>query len=80
MLLIEIGRIMSIGFEQVYVFLNPLLFEVGDVFSTYIYRLGLGQGRFSYTTAVGLFNTLIGFLLLVGANKLSKRITEESLW
>ncbi|MDD3996996.1 MAG: ABC transporter permease subunit [Sphaerochaetaceae bacterium] len=80
LLLIEIGRIMSIGFEQVYVFLNPLLFEVGDVFSTYIYRLGLGQGRFSYTTAVGLFNTLIGFLLLVGANKLSKRITEESLW
>jgi putative aldouronate transport system permease protein len=80
MLLIDIGKIMTIGFEQVYVFLNPLLYEVGDVFSTYIYRLGLGQGRFSYTTAVGLFNTLIGFLLLVFANRLSRKLTDEGLW
>ncbi len=80
LLLIDIGKIMSIGFEQVYVFLNPILYEVGDVFSTYIYRVGLGQGKFSYTTAVGLFNTLIGFILLVLANKLSRKFTEEGLW
>ncbi len=80
LLLIDIGNIMNIGFEQVYVFLNPVLYQVGDVFSTYIYRVGLGQGRFSYTTAVGLFNTLIGFLLLVGANALSRKVTEEGLW
>jgi len=80
LLLIDIGNIMNIGFEQIYVFLNPILYQVGDVFSTYIYRVGLGQGKFSYTTAVGLFNTMIGFLLLLGANALSRKITEEGLW
>jgi putative aldouronate transport system permease protein len=80
LLLINIGHIMSVGFEQVYVFLNPMLYRVGDVFSTYIFRVGLGQGRFSYTAAVGLFNTLIGFGLLVFANWISRRMAEESLW
>ncbi|MDT4762174.1 ABC transporter permease subunit [Sphaerochaeta sp. PS] len=80
LLLIDIGRIMSVGFEQVYVYLNPILYEKGDVFATYVYRVGLGQGKFSYTTAVELFNTMIGLVLLVVANKISKRLTEESLW
>lgn len=80
LLLIDIGKIMSVGFEQVYVYLNPILYETGDVFATYVYRVGLGQGKFSYTTAVELFNTLIGLLLLVIANKISKKMTEESLW
>jgi len=80
LLLIDIGKIMSVGFEQVYVYLNPVLYETGDVFATYVYRVGLGQGKFSYTTAVELFNTLIGLLLLVVANRISKRMTEESLW
>lgn len=80
LLLISIGNIMSVGFEQIYVFLNPMLYRVGDVFSTYIFRVGLGQGRFSYTTAVGLFNTLIGFGLLVIANRMSQRFAEEGLF
>ncbi|MDX9985462.1 MAG: ABC transporter permease subunit [Sphaerochaeta associata] len=80
LLLIDIGKIMSVGFEQVYVYLNPILYETGDVFATYVYRVGLGQGKFSYTTAVELFNTLIGLLLLVIANKISRKMTEESLW
>lgn len=80
LLLIDIGKIMSVGFEQVYVYLNPILYEKGDVFATYVYRVGLGQGKFSYTTAVELFNTLIGLVLLVIANKISKKMTEESLW
>jgi len=80
LLLIDIGKVMNVGFEQVYVFLNPILYETGDVFATYVYRVGLGQGKFSYTTAVELFNTLIGLLLLVAANKISKKLTEESLW
>lgn len=80
LLLIDIGKIMSVGFEQVYVYLNPILYETGDVFATYVYRVGLGQGKFSYTTAVELFNTLIGLILLIIANKLSKKMTEESLW
>ena len=80
LLLIDIGKIMSVGFEQVYVYLNPILYETGDVFATYVYRVGLGQGKFSYTTAVELFNTLIGLVLLVLANKISKKLTEEGLW
>lgn len=80
LLLIDIGKIMTVGFEQVYVYLNPILYEKGDVFATYVYRVGLGQGKFSYTTAVELFNTLIGLVLLVAANKISRRLTEESLW
>ncbi len=80
LLLIRIGHIMSVGFEQIYVFLNPMFYQVGDVFATYIYRVGLGQGRFSYTTAIGLFNSLVGFGLLYVSNRISRKVAQESLW
>jgi len=59
---------------------NPVVYEVGDVIGTYVYRVGLGQMKYSYTTAVGLFQSVVGFILLVIANHLSRRYAETSMW
>lgn len=80
MLLLRIGSILDLGFEQIYSMLNPLVTETGEVFDTYIYRIGLLGGQFSYTTAIGLFKSVIGFILLVGANIISKRTTGSSIY
>lgn len=78
--LLKIGNIMDVGFEQVYVFLTPLTLPVGDVLDTYSYRIGIISGQYSLTTAIGLFKSVIGFVLLVLANKLSKSTTGEGLY
>ncbi len=80
LLLLRIGNILDLGFEQIYMLLNPLVWETGEVFDTYIYRVGLLGGQYSYTTAIGLFKSVVGLLLLVGANKLSKRMTGNSIY
>ncbi|KGX84569.1 ABC transporter permease [Pontibacillus marinus] len=80
LLLLKIGNILDLGFEQIYMLLNPLVRDTGEVFDTYIYRVGLLGGQYSYTTAIGLFKSVVGFILLVGANKLSKKITGNSVY
>lgn len=80
MLLLDIGRMMNVSFEQIYVLANPTVYETGDVISTYVYRLGLGQGRFSLTTAIGLFQSVVGFILLTTCNTLSRRVFDKGLW
>ncbi|AGC68611.1 carbohydrate ABC transporter membrane protein 1, CUT1 family [Thermoclostridium stercorarium subsp. stercorarium DSM 8532] len=80
MLLLDIGRIMNVSFEQIYVLANPTVYSTGDVISTYVYRVGIGNGRFSLTTAIGLFQSVIGFILLLICNAISKRCFEKSLW
>jgi putative aldouronate transport system permease protein len=80
LLLLKIGNVMDVGFEQVYIFLSPITYEVGEILDTYAYRLGIMNGQFSVTTAIGLFKSVIGFVLLVGANKISKSTTGESLY
>ncbi|WNR46098.1 ABC transporter permease [Paenibacillus roseipurpureus] len=80
LLLLKIGSVMDVGFEQIYIFLNPISYEVGEVLDTYAYRIGIQNGQFSATTAIGLFKSVIGFVLLVGANKLSKKVTGEGLF
>nr|WP_261131976.1 sugar ABC transporter permease [Bacillus sp. Marseille-Q3570] len=80
LLLLRIGNILDLGFEQIYMLLNPLVRETGEVFDTYIYRAGLLGGQYSYTTAIGLFKSIVGFILLVGANKLSKKMTGNSIY
>jgi putative aldouronate transport system permease protein len=80
MLLLDIGRMMNVGFEQIYVLSNPTVYATGDVISTYVYRLGLGQGRFSLTTAIGLFQSVIGFILLTTCNTISRRFFDKGLW
>jgi len=80
LLLLRIGNILDLGFEQIYILLNPLVWETGEVFDTYIYRIGLIGGQYSYTTAIGLFKSVVGFILLVGFNQLSKRTTGNSIY
>jgi putative aldouronate transport system permease protein len=80
LLMLKIGHILDSGFEQIYQFLNPATFETGDVLDTYTYRTGILQGQYSITTAVGLFKSIIGFILLVIANRVSKWTTGEGLY
>jgi putative aldouronate transport system permease protein len=78
--ILRLGHVMDIGFEHIYLMQNSLNLTVSDVFDTYVYRTGVLQGQFSYTTAVGLFKSFIGLVLIVFANKLSKKIGEEGVY
>jgi putative aldouronate transport system permease protein len=80
MLILRIGGIASIGFEQPLSLSNDTVREVGDVISTYVYRIGIQNNRFSISTAVGLFQSVINFILVVAANQTSKKLTEQSIW
>jgi putative aldouronate transport system permease protein len=77
--LLNVGNFLEIGFDQVYTILNPLVQRTGDIFDTYVYRVGLTQGRYSFTTAIGLFKSAVGLLLIIGANRISRRVTGEDL-
>ena len=79
MLLMRIGNLLSVGYEKVILLYNPLTYETADIISTYVYRKGLLEQNYSFSTAVGLFNSIISFILLIGANTLSKRCGEGSL-
>lgn len=80
MLLLRIGNIMDVGYEKVMLLYNEGIFKTADVISTFVYRKGLTDMEFSYSTAVSLFNSVINFIIIVVFNKLSKKLTETSLW
>ena len=80
MLIMKVGYILTTGFEQVLVFYNPTVYDVADIIETYVYRIGLGQADFSLATALGLFNAVIAFILIVGANTVSKKALGRSIW
>ena len=80
LLLIRIGHLLDLSFEQIYVLYNPAVYDVADVLDTYIYRNGIEQGYYSYTAAVGMFKSLVGFILLFVANMISRRVTNSSLF
>ncbi|EGL16068.1 MULTISPECIES: ABC transporter permease subunit [Paenibacillus] len=80
MFLLHIGHFLDFGFERVYVFLNSLNSNSGEILDTYIYRVGLLGKQYSYTTAIGLFKSLIGLVLIMIGNRLSKKATGESLY
>nr|WP_256992404.1 ABC transporter permease subunit [Paenibacillus sp. XY044] len=80
LLILNVGNFMSVGFEKVFLLQNPLNLEASDVISTYVYRIGLVQGQFSFSAAIGLFNAVINFILLLTVNRLAKRLNETSLW
>lgn len=80
MLLLRLGRVMNVGFEKIILLYNPQVYEVSDVISSFVYRVGLQQFDFSFSTAIGLFNSVINFGVLVAANQLSKRLTDNGLW
>ena len=80
LLILRLGSIMNVGFEKVMLLYNPSIYETADVISTFVYRNGVQQGNFSFATAVGLFNSVINCLMVVTANQISKKVTEQSLW
>ena len=71
---------MSVNFEKVLLLYNQATYETSDVISTYVYRQGILNHDYGYSTAVGLFNSVIGFILIVATNSLSKKLTETSLF
>ena len=79
--ILRLGQMMSVGFEKIILLYNPNTYETADVISSYVYRKGLGESfQFSFTAAVGLFNSVINFALLIAANQISKKVSETSLW
>ena len=80
MLILRLGSIMNVGYEKIILLYNPTIYETSDVISSYSYRKGLQEMNYSYSTAVGLFNSVINFLLVIGANAISRKVGETSLW
>jgi putative aldouronate transport system permease protein len=81
LLILKIGHMLDVGFDKIILLYNPNTYSTADVISTFVYRKGLGESnQFSYTTAVGLFQSAINFVLLVLANRFSSRVSENSLW
>lgn len=79
MLLLAIGGIMNAGFEQYYVFSNPLITNEIEVLDTYVYKIGLGRGQYAFSVAVGMFKSVVSVVLLFAVNKLSKKARGESI-
>ncbi|MEG0906321.1 MAG: ABC transporter permease subunit [Niameybacter sp.] len=80
LLIMDLGKVMNIGFQKAYLLQNPLNMEASEIIPTYVYKVGLQQAQFSYSTAIELFNTTINIILLVIVNKFARRVSETSLW
>lgn len=78
--IMAVGKIMSVGSEKILLLYNPSTYKTADVISTYVYRKGLLDQDYSYSTAVNLFNSVINFALVFFANTLSRKLTETSLF
>lgn len=79
-MLLQIGHIMSVGHEKTLLLYNDGILETADIISSYVYRKGLLNSEMSYSTAIGIFNSVINFTLIIIANKISKKVSEVSLW
>jgi putative aldouronate transport system permease protein len=80
LLILRIGMMMTVGYEKTLLMYNPSTFETADVISSYVYRKGVLGMDYSFTAAVGLFNSVINFAFLIAANRLSRRMNQTSLW
>ena len=80
LLIMRIGNLMTLGWEKILLLYNPMTYETSDVISTYVYRIGLMNFEYSFATAVGFFNSVINFILLIAANAVSRKVNETSLW
>lgn len=79
-LILSCGSIMGVGFEKAYLMQNPLNLGVSEIISTYIYKVGLVNAEYGFSTAVGLFNSLINCIVLLAVNQVAKRMSKTSLW
>jgi ABC-type polysaccharide transport system, permease component len=80
MFILNAGNMFRVGFEKVFLLYTPTTYSVADVFSTYVYRRGIVEGNYSFSTAVGLFESLVALVLLLITNYASKKMSEQSLW
>ena len=80
MLLLRMGSVMNVGYEKIILLYNEGIYETADVISTFVYRKGLEQAQWSYSAAVGLFNSVVNFIIIVLMNRFSRAITDVSLW
>ncbi len=80
MLILRLGSVMSVGYEKVILLYNSLIYETSDIISSYVYRVGLGSQQWSYSSAVGLLNSVINFIIVVTTNKISAKVSDTSLW
>jgi putative aldouronate transport system permease protein len=80
MFILRLGHVLEAGTEQILTMYNPVVYETGDVIGTFVYRVGLGQMDYSFSTAVGLFNSVVGFILVVTGNLVSKKLLNRGIW
>ncbi len=80
LLILRLGAMMTVGYEKILLMYNPLTYETADVISTYVYRRGVLNTDYSFSAAVGLFNSALNFALVVAANAISRKVNETSLW
>ena len=80
LLILNIGTFLAVGFEKILLLYNPLTYPTADVVSTYLYRTGVESNSFSYAAAIGLFEAIVGLVLITSANQLSRRTVGTSLW
>ena len=80
LLILRLGAIMGVGYEKIILLYNPMTYSTADVISTYVYRKGILEASYSFSTAIGLFNSVINFVFLIVANKISSKLTDTSLW
>ena len=80
MLILRMGSIFSVGYEKIMLMYNPATYETADVISTYVYRRAFESGDYSFSAAVGLFNSVVNLILLCSANAIARRVNETSLW
>ena len=80
MLIMRCGNILSVGYEKAYLMQNDLNLDASQIISTYTYQLGILGGQYSYSTAIGLFNTVVNVAMLVIVNTISKKLSDTSLW
>lgn len=80
MMILRMGNLLNVGFEKIILLYNPITYDTADVISSFVYRKGLLEFGWSYSSAVGLFNSVINLILLVTANYVSRRLNDSSLW
>jgi putative aldouronate transport system permease protein len=80
LLVLQLGKILSVGYEKILLLYQPLTYEVADVISTYVYRKGIGGADYSFSTAVNLFNSVINIIFLLLSNRISKKMGQSGLF
>ena len=80
MLILRLGNLLNVGYEKTILLYNPLIYNTSDIISSYVYRVGIGQQSWSYSTAVGLLNSVVNFAIIMISNSIFAKYSETSLW